>query len=455
MSMTTTEKLAEFINRLQYADLPEAVVLKAKQLTTDALGAQLAASTLPWSKSVYRYVQQQGGTPESTVLNYGMRTSAINAAFANCAFNHGFELDDNHGRTHVKGSSVTVGTALAVGEQRHSSGKEFITALVIGYELMFRVSMAIRPKAFERSHHPTGTIGAIGAAAITAKLHGMEHEVTTHALGGAANHMAGFAEVSTNGRGHIKRIYGAMAATGGIRAALLAVEGMTGPKTTLDFGSGMFRSFEVDEEAVNAITDGLGEKWEILDVYHKVYAQDGFIQPMSEALERIQAAHSLNVDDIERIWVGTCKRAKDEVVGLVRHPTNLTDAQFSASFSVAQYLVTGGAGFNEYAEENLKDPRINALSDRVVLEIDEEVEREFQRARLRGAKVVITMKSGEQFSEYVENLRPMEPQDLEKKFLTLAQVVMDEERSQVLLDRLRHLEDIRDVATLLPLLTRQ
>lgn len=453
MSMTTTEQLAHFITHLQYADLPEAVVLKAKQLTTDALGAQLAASTLPWSKSVYRFVQQQGGTQESTVVNYGMRTSTINAAFANCAFNHGFELDDNHGRTHVKGSSVTVGTTLAVGEQRHSSGKDFITALVIGYELMFRISMAIRPKAFERSHHPTGTIGAIGAAAITAKLHGMTHETTTHALGGAANNMSGFAEVSTSGRGHIKRIYGAMAATGGIRAALLAAEGMTGPKTTLNFGSGMFRSFEVDEETVNSLTEGLGEKWEILDVYHKVYAQDGFIQPMSEALELIREKHEFDVDDIDRIWVGTCKRAKNEVVGLVTHPTNLTDAQFCASFSVAQYLVTGGAGFNEYAEENLKDPRIIALSEKVVLEIDDEMESGYQRARLRGAKVVITMKSGEEFAEKIENLRPMTAQDLDTKFRALSQAVMDQEQSERLLNRLHRLEEVRDVSALLPLLT--
>ena len=104
----------------------------------------------------------QGGYPQSTVVNYGLRTSAANAAFVNSAFNHGFEMDDNHSRTHLKGSAVAVPTAMAVGEQRQVSGPEFITALVAGYEVMIRVVDTIAPALWSPGQPPHGSCRRIG-----------------------------------------------------------------------------------------------------------------------------------------------------------------------------------------------------------------------------------------------------------------------------------------------------
>lgn len=450
--MSTTEDLARTINELRFADLPDEVVLKAKQLALDAFGVQLAASTFPWSKVVYRHIRSQGGTAQSTVVNYGHRTTVMNAVFANSAFNHGFELDDNHARTSLKASAVAVPTALAVGEERLADGAQFITAMVLGYELMARAILSIAPSLWARGGHATGTVGAIGAAAITSKLHESDPETTRHALAIAANQMVGFTEVPAGGRGQIKRIYGSLAATGGIRASLLASEGLTAPKTSLDVGSGLFRAFEVTDEAAANMTAGLGYRWEILNVHHKVYAQDGYIQPITEALELIRQKHSFDIDQIERIWVGTNSRAKNELVGLIHHPTNIIDAQFSATFSVALFLVTGGAGIEQYTEKNLVDARIGALSDRVVLEIDDEVESEFKRVRPRGAKVRIELKSGEVLYEYVHNLRELSPEDLHTKFRSLAQLALPKERTEAILEAVDDLDSVRDVSNLARLL---
>jgi 2-methylcitrate dehydratase PrpD len=454
-NVSNTERLAGFATELQFADLPEEVVHKAKELTLGALGLQLAASTTPWSKVVYRYMQSQGGTPQSTVVNYGLRTSASNAAFANAAFGHGFEMDDNHAQTSLKGSAVAIPTAMAVGEQRLASGRDYITALVTGYEVMIRAVKTIAPSLWSRGNHPTGHVGALGAAVITGMLHQLDRATLTHALGSAANHMVGFQEVPSSGRGHIKRIYGSMAAAGGIRAALLAAEGMTGPATTLDMGSGFLRSMDVKEGDAGNLTADLGSTWHILDVHHKIYAQDGFIQPMSEALERIRATHSFNIDDIDEIWVGTNTRAKNEVVGFITDPQTIIDAQFSANFGVALFLVKGGAGFLEYTEENLRDPKIRELSKRVVLEVDDEIEREFQSVRPRGAKVVIRLKSGKELKEHVHNLRSMTPDDVDAKFRTLSTVVLDKDRSERLRHEILNLEGITNMAQLRPLLVQQ
>src|SRR4029077_2413602 len=94
--------------------LPPPVIEKAKEIALHSWGVQLAGSTLPWSKQVYRYVQTQGQSTQSTIVNYGFKTSAVNAAFANGTFGHGFEMDDNHGATGIKGGCVVVPPALAI-----------------------------------------------------------------------------------------------------------------------------------------------------------------------------------------------------------------------------------------------------------------------------------------------------------------------------------------------------
>src|SRR5262249_47384230 len=81
--MSQLRDIARFARELRFSDLPDDVVLKAKQISLNSLGVQIAASTLPWSKASYRFARSQGGRPESTVVNYGFRTTAANAAFVN------------------------------------------------------------------------------------------------------------------------------------------------------------------------------------------------------------------------------------------------------------------------------------------------------------------------------------------------------------------------------------
>ena len=177
---------------------------------------------------------------------------------------------------------------------------------------------------------------------------------------------------------------------------------------------------------------------------------------MTEALERIRKAHSFGASEVEAVHVGTNRVANDLIVGQIREPKDLTDAQYSANFSVALYLVRGGAGFQEYTEDNvLTDPEIIDLSRRVTLEVDPEIEAEFQRTRPRGARVTVRLRSGEQYTELVENLRAMTPEDIDEKFRRLSSVVLDPHRSESLLELVRRLEQVRDVSALLPLFLGQ
>jgi 2-methylcitrate dehydratase PrpD len=446
-----SQELASFVYNLRYRDLPDDVVAKVKEIVLHTMGVELAASTVPWTKQAYHFIQSQGGTQQSTVVNYGHKTTAINTTFINSTFAHGFEMDDNHHVSSVKSGCVTVPTGLAIGEQQLSTGAELITAIAAGYEIMVRVGLMITPESLLQGAHPTGSVGAFGAAAVTGKLMGLSREQLAYALAGSGAQRAGLSEIPPSGRGHLKRIFGAMAAVSGIRMALLVREGLTTPLTTLDPGYGFPRTFGVSDRG-GALTDGLGERWELLNVHYKIYAQDGYIQPVSEALKAIRDRHDFATEDIASVWLGTNQQAHDDIIGTIRDPQDVTDAQFSANYSAALYLVTGGAGFTEYTDDNLHNPAVRELAERVTVEVDAEIEAEFQRTRPRGAKVAVTLKDGTVYREMVSQLRLLTPEDLDKKYRTLSQMVLSPERSEALLRRVHDLEEVGNVAALAPML---
>lgn len=453
--MTNIRELARFVTNLELGDLPDEVIGKAKEVIENSLGVQLACSTLPWSKAMYRFGRSQGGTPEATVLNYGFRTNVATAAFVNGCFAHGFELDDIH-PTGVKGGCVTVPTALAIGERELSSGADVIVALVAAYEVMTRCVRAGYRTLHDKGHHTTGHVGSIGAAAIASKLLGFSEDLACHALAMATVQMTGLqfsGADARSDRGSIKRTYGGTPAFNGIRSALLAREGVTTADVMLEPGAGFCRAFDVDEVEAKKFTAGLGEDWEILQSHYKIFAQDGHIQPMTEGLRRIRAAHPFEAADVESITVGTNRPAHDLIVGQIREPQDLTDAQYSAYFSLALYLLKGDAGFREYTQENiLRDKEVMELSRRVSLYVDEEIDAEFRRTHPRAADVTVRLRSGQEYREFVDQLPDMTPEAIDAKFRGLSTVVLDTGRSEALLDRIHHLELVRDVSALVPLL---
>jgi len=451
--MEYTRQLAQFAVQLKYSDIPSDVIEKAKEFALHAWGVQLACSTLPWSKSVFRYTQGQGGNPHSTVLNYGLKTSTVNAAFTNGAFGHGFEMDDNHAATSTKCGSVVIPAALAIGEQHTCSGQDFILATVIAVEIMTRVALSVTPALSLRGIHPTGSCGPFGAAASTGKLLGFDESMMLNALSIAGAHSAGLQEAPPSGRGHLKRIFGGMASASGVRAGLLAAEGLTGPDTMLEGEKGFCRAFGNSLNLIQ-LTSGLGVDWQIQRIHYKIYAQDGYIQPMSEALGNIMQQHVINPNEIEEIVAGTNGHAHNQVIGLIREPKDLTSAQFSANFSLALFIIKGNAGFHEYSDESLSDPRIIELSKRIRTEIDDEVELEWQKSKPRGARITIRMKSGAIYTEYIHNLRSMTNDDVNKKFLRLANVALPSEKCESLLHISRNLETVKDISKVASLLAK-
>lgn len=438
--MNETRELAKFVADLKYEQLPKEVIERAKDLILDQFGVELASSTQRWSKAAYRYARDMGGKAEAIVVNYGDKLPAASAAFVNGTFGHGFECDDSHRRAATHPGCAVIPAALAMGEREIVDGKALLLAVVVGYEVCGRIALAVSPGLSRRGHHPTCTTGAFAAAAIAAKIMGFDSEKTRHAISIAASTLGGVVEGTQTG-GSLKRIFGGSAAQGGIRAALLAQNGLTGPPTILEGKYGFCNVFS-DTPNLAEITQKLGQDYKIMELAYKIYCSDGYIQPVIDALVNIIKKNPLPADQVEEVVVGTNSHAAS-ITGTIREPEDITGAHFSMPFGVALRLVKGGNGFREYTEENLKDPEVLKVAKRVQVEVDEGFERAYPR--VRGCDVTVRMKGGITHRERIDDLRVLTRGELQDKFRDLAGLVLKRDRVEEIIETVMGLEKVNSI----------
>src|SRR5258707_178457 len=150
MATGITEKLAAHTAKVRFEDIPPEAIEKAKDCILDQVGAELIGSTLEWNKIAYRYVTDMGGRAESTIVNYGAKAPVLDAAFVNAIFGQGCELDDVGFAAGGHLGAATVPVALAVCEKQRSTGKDFLAAVVVGCDVMYRLLAAVQPLFWHR-----------------------------------------------------------------------------------------------------------------------------------------------------------------------------------------------------------------------------------------------------------------------------------------------------------------
>jgi 2-methylcitrate dehydratase PrpD len=445
--MSTTRTVSEFVAGLNFSDLTPHIIQRTKDHILDQLAIQIGVSTKPWLKLAVDYVKSQANHLEASIAGAPEKVSAENAAFANGAFGHGFEMDDVYSPALAHPGPVVVPAALAVAERDGLSGKALIEAVVVGYEVMGRCGYALSPSQLYRGFHPTSAAGPLGSVAAAGKLMGLDEDRMVHAIAISASFCSGVTECYKSG-GEVKRYHGGIAASGGIRAAALAKLGLTGPATILEGPLGI-RAMS-DTYTPEVITDGLGERFVVADIWTKKYAANGMIHAPADAVDIIRARRPFEADDVKRITVGANQHAINEV-GSIRKPKDIFGFQFSMNYALALQIVKRGNNFDAYTEANLVDPFIGALAERIFTETDEKVDSWFPEKI--GGRVRIEFVDGSTEEELVEDCRgtpgnPMNAEELEAKARAVASMSMETGKFDEVIKAVRSLEDIADVRTL-------
>ena len=450
MEIPLTQHLAAFCTRLDYDRLPAEVVDRAKYFFLDYLGVAVRGSLSDSSQPLYRLAGSLASTGQGTVLGRAEKASFPYAALANGTSAHSLELDDTHqaGSIHL-GVSV-FSAALAVAEQVGASGRDFLTASVVGFEVAARLAMALKPtEHYARGFHPTATCGTFGAAASAAKLLGLSEAQLLSALGIAGSQSAGSMEFLAEGA-WTKRLHPGWAAFSGVHAALLAKEGFIGPRTILEGRDGFLKAYGVRPEP-SKISAGLGEDFQILRTAVKPHACCRYTQAPIDAVLSIVQEHDVQPEQVERVTIGMLETGIPVICEPAERkygPTNVVEAQFSLPFGVAVAVVKRRAGLDEFSEVMLEDAAIGALMSKVGYERDPELEKNYPKEWPAWARVSLT--NGQEVSAQVrfpkgDPENPLSWDELRVKYADLVSAVWADSRAAWACEAVRTLEDESDL----------
>src|SRR5215831_20063709 len=294
--MNETRELARFVEETRFGDLPKRLVENCKITVLDALGAGFVGSVQPWAQRIVEVIRRLGGTPEASVISQSWQTDIARAALANGVLIGAFECEPLTG-SHASGTVLPA--ALAVSQREHRDGPAFLAALAVGFEVSARLARTAVGLETVRGFHNPGTQGPFGAAAAVGKLLGLDAERLTDALGIAGSSSAGLLEFAWSG-GDTKRLHLGRASQLGLESALLARNGVRGPRSVLEGRSGYFNAFSTPPR-LEKLLDGLGHKWAIEPPWLKSYPTHVTNQAVVEAIQGLKREHPLDPRRITRV----------------------------------------------------------------------------------------------------------------------------------------------------------
>lgn len=452
---SVTRRLAEFIVGLDYDELPASTIAAAKGAVLDQFGIMLMGSTLPWTQPSCDVVREIGSRPEATIVGWGDKVSALDAAFVNANLGHSCEFDDSGYNGGCHPGALTVPPALALAERDRLSGRDLLLSVVAGYEIISRIGGVAGRRLLDKGFHHQTVIGPFGAATVAGKLLGLDAATMIHALSIAGSHSSGTMEYDQTG-GEVKRLHSSIAVRGGMMGVLLARRGLTGPHTILEGLRGIPRVF-ADVENVDAIVEHLGRRdWFAIEGrIVKLFPTVGTIHTSIQCIERLMREQSLRAEQVEAIHVGVGPLTVSHG-GAIYEPTDTISAQFSLAFSLALRLAKGRNELADYRDAKLWiDPEIVALIRRVhIYPVSSMVGDLWMGAR---AKVLLKDGKTLETEQLYRKGSPQEPvswDDLTVKFRSLACAVLDESGMQRIIEMVARLDELKDVSELARLLIK-
>jgi 2-methylcitrate dehydratase PrpD len=449
-----TRLLAEYAVNVRYEDLPQDVVDAARTALIDWVAvAAVGARTARQGKIAAIVARAEEARPEATLFNDGSATSATWAAFANGAASHCIELDDIHLPSIVHGGVAMVGAAVAVAQKLKVDGRKLIEALVVGFEVQYRIGEAIAAPHYEY-FHSTGTVGTFGAAAACAKLYGLSVEQTQWALGNAGSQAAGLWQYLKKGD-DTKVLHPGKSCMNGVMAATLAKHGFNGSADIVEGERGFVATLS-DSVDWNRITDRLGTYFKVTENGYKLHAccRHGHVT-IDETL-KLANAHDLTADNVKRV---TVKLPTNSVLTIDDpNPPSAYKAKFSVYFMVANAIVHRKVGLEAFTEERLADPVIRGLMSKVDVVEEKAFNAHFPDKWT--AEVTVETVDGRSFMGTAdmpqgEWVNPLPASRIEQKARDLLALILSADDAAALVTRLTKLEQVADTRTMLSELESQ
>jgi 2-methylcitrate dehydratase PrpD len=433
--MYETKKIVDFICETKYEDLPEKAVTNAKGRILDIIGVSFMGSQDPVGKVVYDFVGDVPGTPECSVINSGIKTDCLNAAFANGMLMHAIDFDDHYILSHT--TMCILPAVLALAERLESSGKDIILALIVGNEVYSKVQKCTTTAPWYTGFHGSGVWGSLGAVAACGKLMGLDKQQMHMAWGIACSTFCG---VKRNMGTMTKPYHAGRAAEGGLRAAILAKYGLESHAEAFEgkFGFCQVFSNQIDYKYL----DELGKVWDYSELppWVKPHPSCGGTHAAMNGMLQLIKMHDIQEDDVARVDVGMSQGGIDSLY--YSNPKDIYEAKFSMQFVIALLLHKRRWGLKLHTEENVNDPKMRELYKIVNFYLDDELEQELGADYADYlAKVKVEMKDGTVY-EIKTPMPSLTLEEIREKFDDCTNGIISKERANAIGDAIADLENM-------------
>jgi 2-methylcitrate dehydratase PrpD len=377
-------------------------------------------------------------------------SSPFFASFINAASSHVEELDDVYNAAVLHPGTVVFPAALAAAQEGEVSGKELITASIVGYEAAARVG-----EFLGRSHykifHTTGTAGTFGAASTVSHILGADFDEMLNSFGSAGTQAAGLWEFLRDAADS-KQLHTAKAASNGLLAAYISHDGFTGAKNILEGTQGLGVGTSTDADKTKLSAD-LGKKWAVMNTSLKYYASCRHTHSSADALAKAIKENDISLNDIKSIKAHVHQAAID-VLGPVTDPKTVHQSKFSMPFVLSLIALTGEASIYSFNEVSLHDQKIRNFMPKVELVYDKDVDKNYP-TKWNGL-VEIELFSGKMIKSYIESPKGdpdnfLTEEEIRFKFTALAKYsgYLEPEEINKVIDKVKGLENIDKVGKIL------
>ncbi len=307
-----SRQLAQWVVGLRYEDLPPDVVDRAKGVTLQGLASVLLGSLTPGGRQAIKLIieEEAGVKTGATIMVDGTRVTRGGAAFANAEMAMaGGKWDTFRMLTHP-GTSILPGAFVAA-EAAGASGRDFLTGLAAGYEVMERMAADFIPTVMARGFHAGVVFGIFGPAVAAAKIMGFTEDQVNSTIALCASLAAGNLEGARSGGRALRE-------GGAVRSAMLAValarQGHVGGETVLEGDAGFYHAYAGNNQgrlthsfvgdthtSLDKIAAGLGKHWMFLETLYRIYSTAGYNIAHIDVTAKLCEEHDIGYRDVERV----------------------------------------------------------------------------------------------------------------------------------------------------------
>jgi 2-methylcitrate dehydratase PrpD len=456
-TMEMTREFALWSNNLDYSDIPAEALPWVKAATTDFLAVTLAGCRSPGVDILKRYVLSQYKKGKATIIGHGIQMSPEGAALLNGTMAHWEEYDDANFPMAGHPTVTIMPALLAAGEVLGSSGRDLMTAYVVGFEMAAKVGLLINPQQKLLGWHPTATLGTLGATAGVAKLLGLNGEQTEVALGLGATQTLG---LRLNFGTMTKPLHAGLAGRAGLLAASLARDGFSAAKGILEHSHGYVHALSGGKRGnQKEFVEKIGNPLEILSsgIGFKRHPGSFQTQAGTEAVLQMVRDEGVRAKDVDRIHCRV-NHLMQRYSLIHKNPQTRLEGKLSLEFCLAAALVCGQLEVEQFTDELVQDPQIRGLIKRIVVEPHPDMANLdlTKGEKFLTMEVTLHLKNGKNISRQLRTDFALPgirnggiAEEMINKFVRNARRVLSENDINECLARVKRMEELDNVSDLL------